>query len=245
MLYALAKLGSEADPAGSDEFPFVLIAGERRSYNANQVFRDPAWRRTDPEGALQIHPEDVRSSGLIGGIRAVCVSSRGSIDVRSELNPGLRPGVVTLPRGYGMDWVGVVVSPPGSSSRSPPQCEVSGSVTGTNNCLDVTVVCLRHLLGIFGACSGVARLAELAWCSSRKADEHLIGWMRNSGSNEILELTQLIESQIAAQTGKRDPWAAFDRPACPRERGIAEIGSWKVYREGSLEHRQIRLTRLL
>ena len=38
--------------------PQVLIAGERRSFNANTIFRDPRRRKGDPQGALRIHPQD-------------------------------------------------------------------------------------------------------------------------------------------------------------------------------------------
>jgi anaerobic selenocysteine-containing dehydrogenase len=104
MLAALEQLRSEPEPASGGEFPLVLIAGERRSWNANQVLRDPAWRLADPDGALHIHPEDARRYGLTEGSRAVCESPRGRIEVRVELTEGLRPGVVTLPHGYGMDY---------------------------------------------------------------------------------------------------------------------------------------------
>ena len=111
MLEELRRLGSEPAPLEDEEFPLVLIAGERRSWNANQIFRDPAWRRSDPDGALHIHPEDALRCGLAGGSRAVCESSRGSIEVQVELNPGLLPGVITLPHGYGMSY------PDGPSGR--------------------------------------------------------------------------------------------------------------------------------
>ena len=39
-------------------YPFILMAGERRSYNANQIFRNPEWRKVDKQGALKIHPDD-------------------------------------------------------------------------------------------------------------------------------------------------------------------------------------------
>jgi anaerobic selenocysteine-containing dehydrogenase len=85
MLDALEALRSEPE-AEDPALPLVLIAGDRRAYNANQIYRDPAWRRNDPEGALQIHPEDARRFGLEHGGRA------------------LLPGVVSLPHGYGMDY---------------------------------------------------------------------------------------------------------------------------------------------
>jgi anaerobic selenocysteine-containing dehydrogenase len=104
MLAELRGLRDEPDAAGSSEFPLVLIAGERRSYNANQIYRDPRWRRTDPDGALHLHPEDARRLGLADGALAVCESARGRIDVRVALSDTLQPGVVTLPHGYGMDY---------------------------------------------------------------------------------------------------------------------------------------------
>ncbi len=104
MLEELRRLTSEPRPLADEEFPLVLVAGERRSYNANQIFRDPAWRVSDPEGALHLHPEDARRFGLGGGDRIVCESRRGAIEVRVELDAALPSGVVTLPHGYGMDY---------------------------------------------------------------------------------------------------------------------------------------------
>lgn len=103
MLEALRELAAEADPEDAKDFPMVLIAGERRSYNANQIYRDPRWRKTDMEGALHIHPDDARQLGLVDGAPALCESSRGKIEVRIALKDSLRPGVVTLPHGYGQE----------------------------------------------------------------------------------------------------------------------------------------------
>jgi anaerobic selenocysteine-containing dehydrogenase len=105
MLKALRALHEEPDPsAASPEYPFVLIAGERRAYNANQIYRDPAWRKTDPDGALHIHPEDARGLGLAEGGLALCESARGTVTVRVHLTDAIRPGVVSLPHGYGMEY---------------------------------------------------------------------------------------------------------------------------------------------
>lgn len=104
MLDALRALAAETEPREAADFPLVLIAGERRSYNANTIYRDPAWRKTDAEGALHVHPEDARRLGLEDGGRAVCESARAAVDVRIKVNDTLRAGVVTLPHGYGMDY---------------------------------------------------------------------------------------------------------------------------------------------
>lgn len=104
MLEELRRLRDEPAEREDESYPLVLIAGERRSWNANQIFRDSAWRRSDPDGALQVHPEDALALCLADGSRALCVSSRGEIEVRVELNAALLRGVVTLPHGYGMDY---------------------------------------------------------------------------------------------------------------------------------------------
>ena len=102
MLAALRELKPTVENS-ANEFPYVLMAGERRSYNANTIFRDPAWRRDDPDGALRIHPEDAAALGLSNGDFARCESKRGAVVTRVELNDSIRRGVVTLPHGYGME----------------------------------------------------------------------------------------------------------------------------------------------
>ncbi|HWJ06581.1 MAG TPA: molybdopterin-dependent oxidoreductase, partial [Steroidobacteraceae bacterium] len=98
MLRELDALAGESLDSGP--YPFVLMAGERRSYNANQIFRDPAWRKIDHEGALRLHPADAARLGLEKGDRAVVESHTGRIEVVVDIDDSVRPGVVTLPHGY-------------------------------------------------------------------------------------------------------------------------------------------------
>ena len=104
MLQALRALAAEAEPAGAAAYPLVLIAGERRSYNANTIYRDPAWRKTDRSGALHVHPADAQRLGLVDGGRAVCESPRGRLEVQVAFVETMRPGLVGLPHGYGMEY---------------------------------------------------------------------------------------------------------------------------------------------
>ncbi len=101
MLAALGALDATEPPAPAD-YPFVLVAGERRSYNANTIYRDPAWRKKDPEGALKVNPEDAARLGLADGSWARCESKRGEVVVRVEITDSVSRGQVTLPHGYGM-----------------------------------------------------------------------------------------------------------------------------------------------
>ena len=102
MLAALRELAAEPAPAE----PFVLLAGERRAYNANQIFRDPSWRKVDRDGAMRMHPDDARALGLADGARATCTSATGAIEVTIEIDDTVRTGMVTLPHGYGMRYQG-------------------------------------------------------------------------------------------------------------------------------------------
>jgi anaerobic selenocysteine-containing dehydrogenase len=102
MLAEMKALKSYSAP-GAD-YPFILMAGERRSYNANQIYRDPAWRKVDPQGAMRMHPDDALRLGLQNGDRALCRSARDSIEVVIEVDDSVRTGMVTLPHGYGMRY---------------------------------------------------------------------------------------------------------------------------------------------
>ncbi len=102
MLDALQSL-NPAEPQRAADYPLILVAGERRSYNANTIYRDPKWRKTDPDGALKMNPEDAAAFGLADGGWARCESKRGSVVVRIEVNDSIVRGMVTLPHGYGME----------------------------------------------------------------------------------------------------------------------------------------------
>ncbi|MBK8971126.1 MAG: molybdopterin-dependent oxidoreductase [Hahellaceae bacterium] len=96
----MGHLNDEPSPANEDA-PFILMAGERRAYNANQIYRDPAWRKVDKEGALRMHPEDASQLSVADGENVRVTSKRGAITVSVEIDDSVRRGMVTLPHGYG------------------------------------------------------------------------------------------------------------------------------------------------
>ncbi|MEI7745587.1 MAG: molybdopterin dinucleotide binding domain-containing protein, partial [Chloroflexota bacterium] len=97
--------GRPPEPQDPD-WPFVLSAGERRSFTANTIIRDPAWRKSDGEGALRICPDDARSLAVAGGDRVRVTTRRGSAVVPVEITDTLQPGHVTLPNGLGLTYPG-------------------------------------------------------------------------------------------------------------------------------------------
>lgn len=102
MSRALDALSNEATAQKNQTYPFILMAGERRSYNANQIFRTPDWRKTDKEGAMRMHPEDLKALGLKDGGKANCRSATSQIEVLLMEDDAVQKGMVTLPHGYGM-----------------------------------------------------------------------------------------------------------------------------------------------
>jgi anaerobic selenocysteine-containing dehydrogenase len=106
---ALPELFDELDRLATEErmpldpdFPFVLSAGERRSFTANTILRNPAWRRKDPSGALRIHPSDAERLGLVPGGRARLTTRRGRAEVEIEISDRMQVGHVSLPNGTGL-----------------------------------------------------------------------------------------------------------------------------------------------
>ena len=107
---AIPELLSELDAlrASSAEdrdaaFPFVLSAGERRSFTANTIMRDPEWRRKDVEGSLRMSPKDAASLGVTKGDRVRLTTRRATVEVPVEVSEMMQPGHVSLPNGLGLD----------------------------------------------------------------------------------------------------------------------------------------------
>ena len=84
------------------EFPLILNAGERRSYNANTAIRDPAWMKSNAATTISVHPQDAAGIGLSEGSRARVVTEAGSSEVEVTLDERMRPGTISLPNGVGL-----------------------------------------------------------------------------------------------------------------------------------------------
>ena len=68
MLDELRALTEAPPRLTTAEFPIVLSVGERRAYTANDIFRDPSWRKRDADGALRVSVEDAQALGLVDGV---------------------------------------------------------------------------------------------------------------------------------------------------------------------------------
>ena len=105
MLDEVRALRSAPTAHTSAEFPMVLSAGERRAYTANDILRDPTWRKRDADGALRVSVEDAGAIGLLDGGRARITTAAGSAVATVEVSDAMLPGHVSLPNGYGLDYV--------------------------------------------------------------------------------------------------------------------------------------------
>ena len=105
MTELLKELDMESKEIVSNNFSFILAAGERRSYNANQIYRDPNWRKKDMDGVLRIHPDDAIKINVSNNDFILCKSTKHEIEVKVEFDDAMQLGFVSLPHGYGFDYM--------------------------------------------------------------------------------------------------------------------------------------------
>lgn len=114
MLADARALADTSEQHTTAEFPIVLSAGERRAFTANDIMRDPSWRKRDTDGALRVSTEDADALGLIDGGRARITTAAGIAEASVEISDMMQRGHASLPNGYGLDFVsadGAVVTP--------------------------------------------------------------------------------------------------------------------------------------
>jgi anaerobic selenocysteine-containing dehydrogenase len=104
MLDETRRLADTRPGLTTPEFPIVLSAGERRAYTANDIFRDPSWRKRDGDGALRVSVEDAEHLGLVDGGRARVTTAAGSAEASVEVSEAMLPGHASLPNGFGLDY---------------------------------------------------------------------------------------------------------------------------------------------
>jgi anaerobic selenocysteine-containing dehydrogenase len=105
MLDDLWALTAAPPQLTTPEFPIVLSVGERRAYTANDIFRDPSWRKRDADGALRVSVEDAQALGLVDGGRARVSTAAGGAEATIEITETMLPGHAALPNGFGLDYI--------------------------------------------------------------------------------------------------------------------------------------------
>jgi anaerobic selenocysteine-containing dehydrogenase len=93
---------------------FVLIGRRHLRSNNSWMHNLPALSGGTNRCTLQIHPDDAARLGVVG--TAVVKGLGGEVRVPIEVTPDIRPGVVSLPHGWGHDRSGIRM---GVAARQP------------------------------------------------------------------------------------------------------------------------------
>ena len=86
--------------------PLVLIGRRQVRTNNSWMHNVPALAKGRDRCTLLIHPDDAARAGIGVGGRARVTSRVGAVDVPVEISEEMRPGVVSLPHGFGHDVPG-------------------------------------------------------------------------------------------------------------------------------------------
>jgi anaerobic selenocysteine-containing dehydrogenase len=88
--------------------PALVLIGRRALRSNNSWMHNlPLLMKGGDRCTLLMHPDDARARGLIDGGRARVASAAGTIEAPVEVSDQVRPGVVSLPHGFGHDLAGV------------------------------------------------------------------------------------------------------------------------------------------
>ncbi len=135
LLADVPRLVAELEVSGCDQDSLVLIGRRHLRTNNSWSHNVPGLAKGQKLCTLHLHPTDAAMRGLRDGDTATIRSRVGSIEVTVELTEDLRPGVASLPHGFGHDLDGIELSvarqePGVNSNRLSPRDEVD-PVSGT------------------------------------------------------------------------------------------------------------------
>jgi anaerobic selenocysteine-containing dehydrogenase len=91
---------------GRRDHRFVLIGRRHLRSNNSWMHNVSVLVKGKPRCTLQLHPDDAEDLGLRGGDPAVVRSRVGEVVVPVEVTDAIRPGVVSIPHGWGHDRPG-------------------------------------------------------------------------------------------------------------------------------------------
>ena len=100
----LARLAAAADELATRG---LVLVGRRHLRSNNSWMHNVAVLvKGKPRCTLQVHPDDAVALGLVDGGAATITSRVGSVNAPVEFTESIRPGVVSLPHGWGHDVPG-------------------------------------------------------------------------------------------------------------------------------------------
>lgn len=103
----LDRLAAERDASLRDGYDLILI-GRRQLRSNNSWMHNSRRLMKGPDRCTAIlHPDDAGPRGLSHGQRVRVTSRAGAIELPLEVSDEIRPGVVSIPHGFGHDRPGV------------------------------------------------------------------------------------------------------------------------------------------
>jgi anaerobic selenocysteine-containing dehydrogenase len=91
---------------GRRDHPFVLIGRRHLRSNNSWMHNVQVLVKGKPRCTMHLHPDDASALGLADGDIAVVRSRVGEVRVPVEVTDAIRPGVVSIPHGWGHDLDG-------------------------------------------------------------------------------------------------------------------------------------------
>jgi len=79
----------------------VLVGRRHLRSNNSWMHNIEVLVKGRPQYTLQVHPDDAARFGLLDGANAVVTSGVGRVEAPVEVTDAIRPGVVSLPHGWG------------------------------------------------------------------------------------------------------------------------------------------------
>ena len=106
---AVAKVGAEAGSHRCREIRDVFVLVGRRHVRSNNSWMHNVRVLTKGRNrcTLHVHPDDAERFGLTDGAPARVASRVGEVAIDVEVTDSIRPGVVSIPHGFGQNLPGV------------------------------------------------------------------------------------------------------------------------------------------
>jgi anaerobic selenocysteine-containing dehydrogenase len=92
---------------GRREHPFVLVGRRDLRSNNSWMHNVSVLVKGKPRCTAHLHPEDAARLGIADGQDVVVRSRVGEVRIPAEVTDAIRPGVVSIPHGWGHDLEGV------------------------------------------------------------------------------------------------------------------------------------------
>ena len=98
----LPRLADAMTAAVDPEKPFLLVGRRHVKSNNSWMHNVPVLLKSSKHRCtMQLHPDDAAQLGLADGDPALVTSRVGQVTVPVEITDGIRPGVVSIPHGWG------------------------------------------------------------------------------------------------------------------------------------------------